>query len=49
MISDEGRVSRFNKRFEGLSLGKVAASKPGEKKLEYKPASKQKGNQKGKR
>lgn len=47
MIKDEGRVSRFNKRFGGLAIGQVAASKPGDKRLEYKPESKQKGKGKG--
>lgn len=47
MINEEGRVSRFNKRFDGLSIGQVGTSKPGEKRLEYKPAQK-KGKQKGK-
>ncbi len=42
-ISEEGRISRFNKRFgDGLSMGKVGTSKPGEKRLEYKTAAKNK-------
>ena len=42
VISDEGRVSRFNKRFAGMegSLGKITSSKGGDVKLEYKPAGK---------
>lgn len=48
MLTDEGRVSRFNKRFDNLTMGQISASKPGEKKLEYKTASKQKGKGKGK-
>lgn len=48
MLTDEGRVSRFNKRFgEGLTMGKVGTSKPGEKRLEYKSPLK-KGKVKGK-
>lgn len=48
LLTDEGRVSRFNKRFgDGLSMGKVGSSKPGEKRLEYKSPSKQKQKGKG--
>ena len=43
MLTDEGRVSRFNKRFEGLDMGEVPAVNPNDKKLEYTPASKLKG------
>lgn len=42
-LTEEGRISRFNKRFgEGLSMGKVGSSKPGEKRLEYQSPSKKK-------
>ena len=46
IMLDEGRVTRFNNRFDGLSLGVVAKADPNQKKLEYKVAGK--GKQKGK-
>ena len=43
MLTEEGRVSRFNKRFgDSLAMGKVGTSKPGEKRLEYKSPQKKK-------
>jgi len=40
MLSDEGRVNKFSQRYAGLSMSTVAAMKPGDKKLDYKPPSK---------
>jgi hypothetical protein len=36
------QVNKFTERFAGLSMGSVAAMRPGDKKLDYKPPSKQK-------
>lgn len=35
-------MNKFSQRYAGLSMGNVAAMKPGDKKLDYKAPSKQK-------